>query len=159
MSVLRNIFIGGAGGASWLADLGLLLLRVGIGLMLAFGHGILKVPPPDMLVTGLDQMGVPLPSVSAWLVAFAEFGGGILLALGLLTRPAAFLIFFTMCVAVLRAHWADPLFPPPTGGASKEPALLFLIPAAALMLTGAGRYGIDQFLRGRRREPEGLPVA
>ena len=37
-------------------------------------------------------MGIPVPQVSAFLAAFAESFGAILLAIGLLTRPAAFLI-------------------------------------------------------------------
>ena len=43
-------------------------------------------------------------------------------------------------------------------GFSKEPAILFLLPALALLFTGSGRYGIDYFLRGRRDEATRFPV-
>ena len=156
MRTLRDILFGGAGAGSWFGDIGLLILRL-TGLMLAVGHGLGKFPPSDMMVGGVKQLGFPIPVVFAWLAAIAELFGGLLLALGLLTRPAAFLIICTMLTAALRVHWNDPFFMTGTGG-SKEPALLFLLPALALLFTGAGRYGIDPYLRGRREEPQGFPV-
>ena len=151
----QELFFGGAGSGSWFGDVGLLVLRL-TGLLLAVGHGMKKFPPPEMFVSGVREIGFPAPAVFAWLAVFAEAAGGFLLFLGLLTRPAAFLIAGTMLVAVVGVHWNDPLFMS-TGGA-KEPALLFLLPALALLCTGPGRYAVDPYLRGRRNEPQGFPV-
>jgi putative oxidoreductase len=82
----------------------------------------------------------------------AEFVGGILIAIGLATRPAALALTFNMAVAAFVAHRSDPLFM--GGGAAKEPALLYLIPFAALVLTGAGRYSIDRIIAAGRRRRE-----
>jgi putative oxidoreductase len=147
--MMKNLLFGGPGGASRVADAGLLVLRVGIGLYLSLAHGLGKMPPPEMLVRGVEAMGFPAPVVFAWLAGLSEFAGGLLVALGLLTRPAALMILFTMGVAAFRVHLNDPWTPSASGGASKEMAMLYLVPALALLLTGAGRFSIDRVIRGK----------
>ena len=145
---IKDFLFGGPGTAGAIGDIGLLVLRVGIGLMIAIGHGWSKLfgggfGPPEQLVQGVQKLG--FPGFFAWLVALAELGG-FFLALGLLTRPMALALAFNMAVAAFVAHGKDPWFM--TGaGAAKEPALLYLVPAFALMLTGAGRYSIDRLIR------------
>ena len=104
--MLKQLLFGGAGGGSKVADVGLLILRASIGLMLAFGHGMGKLSPAarEQMAGFLQTKGIPAPGAAAFAAMFAEFFGGLLLALGLLTRPAAFLIAFTMLVAVVTAH-------------------------------------------------------
>ena len=154
---MKKLLFSGPGGASPVADVGLLVLRL-TGLMLAVGHGFSKIRDPGMLAGGLQQMGMPAPYLLAWLAAFGEFGGGLLLALGLLTRFGAFLIVCVMTVAVTTAHLHDPVFMTGQGGA-KEPALLYLLPALALLFTGAGRYSLDALLRrDRANEGQGFPI-
>ena len=70
----------------------------------------------------------------------AEFLGGILLALGLFTRPAAFLIMSTMTVAAFGAHARDPW-------ETKEKALLYLFVAIFFLLAGGGKFAIDRYFR------------
>jgi putative oxidoreductase len=148
---LRKFFIGGPGAATRVGDIGLLLARVSLGAMMAIGHGYGKVwhdgtfGPPQMMIDGVAQMGLPMPTLMAWLAAAAEFLGAILLALGLLTRPAALMLVINMSVAAFVAHGGDPWFM--GGGRAKEPALLYLIPFALFLFTGAGRFSIDALLR------------
>ena len=155
-SNLKNLIFGGSGSASRAGDVGLLLLRL-VGLMMAMGHGMSKLigegrfGPPEQFVAGVEKLGFPAPTAFAWAAALAEFVGGILIAIGLLTRPAALALAFNMAVAAFLQHGGDPLFMG-GGGAAKEPAVLYLLPFAALALTGAGRYSIDRFIAaGRRR--------
>ena len=136
------LLFGGAGGGSSVADLGLLFLRVFIGLALAFGHGLGKLPPSERFLAGVGEMGFPLPVIFGWAAALSEFAGGILLALGLLTRPAAFFVVITMAVAAFIRQAGDPF-------AERELALLYGTVAVMLLLTGAGRYSIDRHLQGR----------
>jgi putative oxidoreductase len=149
--MLKQFLFGGPGGASRLADVGLLILRASIGLMLAFGHGMGKLSPAarEQMTGFLQSKGIPAPGAAAFAAMFAEFFGGLLLALGLLTRPAAFLIAFTMLVAVTTAHLHDPLFMHPGPGGAKEPALLYMLPALLFLFTGSGRYGMDALARRR----------
>jgi putative oxidoreductase len=139
--MFKHLFFGGAGGGSRLADLGLLVLRAYTGVVFVIMHGWPKFQNPSQIMHGTEAMGFPAPKLFGGMAIFAELVGGALLALGLATRPAAFLIASTMIVAGFKAH----------GGSLKEGELAFtyLAVALCLMLTGAGRYGIDTFLRRR----------
>ena len=130
-------------GADADANVGLLVLRVFIGgALLTHGWG--------KMFGGLEQftgfvasLGVPAPSVMAFLAAFAESFGAILLAIGLLTRPAAFLIVATMAVAVFGAHKGAAF-------SVQEAAWLYLVPALFFLLKGAGQWSVDA-LFGKKR--------
>ncbi len=124
-------------------DLGLLILRVFAGLALSLAHGIGKVPPSDRFIDRVAGMGLPAPELFAWLAGAAEFGAGLLLALGLLTRPAAFLIVGNFVVVAGLAHAGDAF-------GDREKPLLFLTIALLYLFAGPGRYSLDAALfRGR----------
>lgn len=143
--MIKEILFGGAGGTTKLADVGLLVLRVFGGLSMALAHGRAKLLDPSMITGGLKDMHFPAPTLLGWMVILAELGGGLLLALGLLTRPAAFLIACTMAVAGFVAHASDPF-------QVKELAFLYLSVAILFLLAGGGRYSIDALIRGRKRK-------
>lgn len=128
-------------------NIGELALRIFAGLSLAFAHGWGKIPPSEGFVEGVGGLGFPLPLLFAWAAGLSEFLGGILLALGFATRPAAFFIFFTMMVAGLGQHWDDPY-------RMKELALLFGAVGFYFMITGAGRFSVDACIRSRWSKPE-----
>ncbi len=132
-------FLFDPGDSSRLADAGLLVLRVGIGLSMALAHGLGKLPPSDGFIEATAGMGFPLPVVFAWAAALSEFAGGLLIALGLLTRPAAVMLAITMAVARLGAHGNDPF-------GDGELALVYLLVAVALAFIGAGRFSLDRVL-------------
>nr|BFD58539.1 hypothetical protein CKG001_06460 [Bdellovibrio sp. CKG001]BFD61967.1 hypothetical protein BdHM001_06480 [Bdellovibrio sp. HM001] len=123
-------------------DMALTILRVFIGLAMAFSHGLGKLPPPEMLVSGVASLGFPMPEFFAWCAGLAEFVGGILLALGLLTRPAAAFVVFTMAVAAFGVHAADPFI-------KKEMSLLYLFASLFFVIHGAGRWSIDHKLTSK----------
>jgi putative oxidoreductase len=125
-------------------DLGLLVLRLYAGLALALAHGWGKVPPSQGFAGMVGGMGFPAPELFAWLAAFAEFGGGLLLALGLLTRPAALLVVVHFTIVVLLAHAGDPF-------GDRELPLFFWTSALVLLLAGPGRYSADAALNQPRR--------
>lgn len=141
---MRNLLLGNTVNARP-TDLGLLVLRVSAGVALALAHGKGKFPPSQRFIDGVANMGFPLPEVFAWAAAGAELLGGLLLAIGLLTRPSAILIACTMATAFFVRHANDPF-------GDKEKAFLFLVIAVLFVLAGAGRYSIDAMLKkgGRR---------
>jgi putative oxidoreductase len=125
-------------------DAALLPLRVFSGVALALAHGLGKLPPSARFIETVGGLGFPAPIVFAYAAGVAEFFGGLLLAVGFLTRPASALILVTMLVAAFGRHAADPF----TG---KEKALLFAFVALAFLIAGAGRYSLDAAMGKRRK--------
>ncbi|MEQ8425789.1 MAG: DoxX family protein, partial [Cyclobacteriaceae bacterium] len=113
-------------------------LRLFAGLFMAFGHGLGKMPPSDGLIGGVENLGFPIPSFFAWMAVLSEFLGGIFIALGLFTRPAAFFWICTMGAAAFLRHADDPF-------GTKEKALLYLTIGICLLFTGSGKYGVSKF--------------
>lgn len=140
---IRDFLVGGAGAGSKLADAGLALLRIFAGLAMAFAHGINKVPPSEGFTGLVESLGFPAPGLFAWLAGISEFFGGLLMAAGLLTRPAALMVLGTMFVAAFISHAGDPF-------GEREMALLFMFSALFFTMAGGGRYSIDAFLRDKQ---------
>ncbi|RUX23996.1 DoxX family protein [Mesorhizobium sp. M2A.F.Ca.ET.042.01.1.1] len=69
-----------------------------------------------------------------------EFGGGILLALGLFTRPVAFLLAGEMAIAYFMAHFPRDFFPANNGG---DAAILFCFVFLYLFFAGSGAFALD----------------
>ena len=130
------------------ASIGILALRVMIGLMMLVGHGIPKI---QNFAVMKDKFYVPdffplkymSPPVSLMTCIGAEVGASILIILGLATRPAAFLLGFNMVVAAFAVHGSAVWFMGPGVTVSKEPALLYLVPMIAIILAGAGAFSLD----------------
>ena len=128
-------------------DLGLLLLRVGIGAMFV-GHGWPKMiggPAKwEALGRAMEVFGIGFaPVFWGFMAAFAELGGGVLLALGIAFRPACALLLSTMIVASARHLTQGDGF----GKASHaiEAAILFL----SLLWIGPGAYRLSRLGRAR----------
>jgi putative oxidoreductase len=123
-------------------ELGLALVRIGFGLSLAFAHGLGKISHPDQFIGGLTQGGFPLPSFLGWVAILSEFAGGLLLALGLLARPAAAFVVGTLAVAAFHVHSADPY-------QKKELALAYVLVSLAVLVAGPGRFSLDALFASR----------
>ena len=85
---------------SFAANIGLAGLRLFTGLSMAFAHGDGKTPPSEGFARGIADMGFPAPNWFAWAAGLSVFGGGLLIALGLMTRPASFFLGVTMFVRI-----------------------------------------------------------
>ena len=140
--MVKKLILGSEVIESTLANVGLAILRVFTGLSMAFAHGLGKVPPSERFVEATAKLGFPLPEFFAWAAGLSEFVGGLLLAVGLFTRPSAFFLSCTMFVAAFLQHAADPF-------GRKEKALLFLAISLAFLLIGAGKYAVDHWIRSR----------
>ena len=93
-------------------SLGLLILRVVVGLTLT-AHGAQKLfgwwggPGMAGWTQGVGKLRIRPAAPWAWIAALSEFGGGLLLALGLLSPLGSLAIAGAMLVAVATVHWAN----------------------------------------------------
>ncbi len=120
-----------------LQPLALLVMRLALGAVMT-GHGYHKVfgglHHHVQFVTSLG-----LPSWSAYLSAFAEFFGGILVLIGLFTRVAAFAICIDLSVAIAKVHFHNGLM----GQNGYEFPLALAALAFGLTFLGAGPIAFD----------------
>jgi putative oxidoreductase len=120
-------------------NLGLLSLRLGAGLIMAFGHGLGKLPPSEGFIGFVGSIGFPSAILFAWLAALSEFVGGLFVSLGLATRVSSLFLALTMAGAAFGAHGADPF-------AKQEKAILYLIMFLTMFFTGPGKYSVDALI-------------
>jgi putative oxidoreductase len=134
------------------ASLGILSLRVMVGLMILIGHGLPKLlnftaKKDTFYVPDIALLNMMSPQVSFTMCIFAEVFAASLIIIGFATRSAAFILGFAMVVAAFGAQASAPWFiNPPTVINAKELALMYLIPMIAIILSGAGRYSLDQLI-------------
>lgn len=115
----------------------LALLRIGAGLLF-MEHGAQKL---FGVMGGLGAPGATAPLASLMGVAgVLELFGGLLIVLGLFTRPVAFLLAGEMLVAFFKTHFPKGGFPLENGG---ELPLLYLLIFLTLLVFGSGAASID----------------
>lgn len=113
------------------------LLRIVVGLLFAM-HGSQK-----LLGFPGDKPPVEIMSLMG-LAGIIELAGGLLIAIGLLTRPAAFLSSGTMAVAYFMAHAGQHALPIINQG---ETAVLYCFVFLYIWAHGAGIWSVDSMLR------------
>jgi putative oxidoreductase len=119
------------------------ILRFVSGLALLH-HGTMKLlqfPPSDMF-----PAGKPLPPIMI-AAGGIELVCGVLLVLGLFTRPAAFVASGFAAVAYFMAHAPQGFYPALNGG---EAALLYSFIFLYLTFAGGGAWSIDAWFDRRR---------
>jgi putative oxidoreductase len=125
-----------------LQPLGLLALRVVLGVIM-IGHGYGKVFHGGLAQHVHRVASLGLPGWLAYLSAFTEFFGGILIIAGLLTRFVSLLMIIDMAVAIWKIHWKNSMF----GKGGYEFPLALATIAFALIFLGAGPIALDS-IRG-----------
>lgn len=121
-------------------DFGKLLLRLAVGGLMLF-HGVHK------LLDGIDGIRAMviaqgLPGIVAWGVLIGEVLVPCLIIVGLLTRPAALVLSFTMLVAWLMVGIHNTWMLDKTGAWAIENIVYFFIGGLAIAFMGAGRYSV-----------------
>ncbi|MNR78797.1 hypothetical protein D3C72_94960 [compost metagenome] len=116
--------------------------------VLRIGAALLMIPHGAQKLFGvLGKEAVPLFSQYGFAGA-VEFFGGILIALGLATRPASALLCLVMLAAYFVGHAGQNPWPILNKG---ELALLYALIFAFFAANGAGRWSLDAWLRRRSR--------
>jgi putative oxidoreductase len=123
------------------ANFGLLILRLVMGVTIAYVHGWAKLSGFQAMLGKFPNPIPQLPNeVALGLATFAEFFCACLVALGLFTRLAALILVINMSVAFFMVHKGN-LVPGPGSG---ELALLYLGGFLTLVFAGAGKYSVDR---------------
>lgn len=139
----------------WMGDLLFGIPRIICGFLLTASFGSDKFGLPWSSTTNLGLFEVVAwfpedvasyggvfalaPVFFAWMGAFSEAVGGLLLMVGFKTRIASFLIMCTMLVAIFMQKWEQGLW-------SMLPAMGFLWVSIYHMYVGSGRFGIDYLI-------------
>ena len=126
---------------SWTPRL-LSVLRI-ITALLFIAHGAQK------LFGFLAPPGAPTPPLFSqlWIGGILEFFGGLLLLVGLFTRPVAFILSGMMSVAYFQMHAPGGFWPLQNKG---ELAVLYCFVFLFFSVAGGGEWSLDRQLRRRR---------
>ncbi|WP_039986413.1 DoxX family protein [Vibrio owensii] len=92
----------------------------------------------------MASIGLGPGMLMAFLAGSTEFFGGLFILLGLLTRPAAVALAFTMVIAIFSVHFENGLFMSNNG---YEFGLALLAASVSLAFSGAGKAALDEALR------------
>lgn len=126
----------------------LLFVRIAIAALM-LTHGIPKLlmllSGAPIAFPGILGMGAGL---SLGLAVFAEVVCSVLVLLGLGTRLAVIPLIITMAIAVFHIHMADPF-------AKQELGLHFLVIYVMLLITGSGKYSLDELLAAKLKVQNG----
>ncbi len=119
------------------------LLRIVIGFLFTC-HGAQKLLG---MVGGMNGHGAKAALFSfLWFAGILEFFGGLLILLGLFTRPVAFILCGEMAVAYFRTHAPRGFWPIRNGG---ELAVLYCFVFLYLFAAGPGPASLDRLIRRR----------
>ncbi len=91
----------------------------------------------------MASIGLEPGALMAFLAGSGEFFGGLFILIGLLTRPAAAVLAFTMVVAILSTHISHGLF---LSNGGYEFGLALLAASVSLVISGAGKLSVDSLL-------------
>ena len=122
------------------SDFASLILRVGLGLLMMFNHGWIKLSGFDRMSGKLVEFLGLSSSTSLTMAIFAEFFCSFLLIIGLFSRLATIPLMITMVMALKVKNFQ--IF----GAENNELALLFLIGYVSIFLLGSGKYSLDGML-------------
>ncbi|MEK9154070.1 MAG: DoxX family protein [Patescibacteria group bacterium] len=105
-------------------------------------HGYDKVFTAGMpMVAGfLGSIGVPISGLMAYILAYGEIIGGLLLIIGLFTHWAAKFAVIVGIVAFFAVHFKNGFA---IGNGGYEYIMLIFAAAVSVLITGAGKYSLD----------------
>ena len=139
-----------AGKMKYAKDIPLLLMR----LVLAYGFwgpAMMKWNNMQGIIDWFDGMGIPFPTVNAYLSASTEVAGSVLLFFGIATRIISLPLMVVMLVAIFTVHIHNGF---EAGANGFEIPLYYLIMLITLLVYGPGRFSLEGLLRKMTGAPE-----
>jgi putative oxidoreductase len=108
-----------------------------------FGPAMMKWRNINGIADWFGSIGIPFPTLNAYMAATTEISAVILLPLGLATRIISIPLMFTMIVAIVTVHLGHGF---EAGNNGFEIPLYYLLMLFALFVNGAGRISLDYLI-------------
>jgi putative oxidoreductase len=128
-------------------SLSLLLARLAV----AYGFyepAVKKWQDIDGIATWFGSMGIPFPTLNAYMAATTELLGVVLLTLGLFTRLISVPLMVVMVVAIVTVHLAHGFS---SGNNGFEIPLYYMLFLFIFTAHGAGKYSLDHLIFGKEK--------
>jgi putative oxidoreductase len=103
-----------------------------------------------------SELGLPAGVALGWLVTLLEFGGGLMLIVGFLSRPVAFLMAVELIGAIYFVTWSNGLIG--EEGVGFERDLAYISGFLVVMLLGPGRPSVDHVIGLEESVPAAVPA-
>lgn len=112
-----------------------------------------KLHDPEKVIGFFTDLGIPAPALNAYFVSGLEFLGGVLLILGLASRPVALMLAIDMIVAYVMADREAlmSVFSDPDKFYAAAP-YTFLFASLIVMIFGPGKVSADALLSRRTKK-------
>lgn len=120
----------------------LLLIR----LILAYGFygpAMEKIKDVGAIAEWFQSMGIPAPTLNAYLATYTELAGVVFLTLGFATRFITIPLIITMLVAIKTVHWQNGFSASDNG---YEIPLYYMVMLITLFFSGPGRLSLDYLI-------------
>jgi putative oxidoreductase len=133
----------------WFADRGdwgpvFIRLAIGVRLVEGTADNVFSYARMEEFAHFLAAHGTPFPLFGAFLSAYAQFICGILIVLGLFTRPAGAVVAINFVFAILIAHRE-------TAFVVTWPAIMMLAAGLFFLFHGPGTLAVDRWLAAQSR--------
>lgn len=111
-----------------------------------YGPAMQKIANIDGIAQWFASMGMPFPTLNAYMATTTEVSGFVLLFLGLATRIISIPLIIVMIVAITTVHLGNGF---EAGNNGFEIPLYYILMLISLIITGPGRISLDALLKGK----------
>ncbi len=108
-----------------------------------YGPAMMKLKSIGDIASWFESMGIPMPTLNAYLATGTETLGFVLLFLGLGTRLISIPLIITMIVAIVTVHLGHGF---EAGNNGFEIPLYYIIMLFTLLIYGSGKFSLDYLL-------------
>jgi len=143
---LKNMYMEFSHLSEYLKSLGLLVAR----LLVAYGFyepAMMKWKDIGSVAEWFGSMGIPFPTLNAYMAASTEVAGVVLLTLGLLTRVISLPLIVIMIVAIVTVHLGNGFS---AGNNGFEIPLYYMSFLLIFLSNGAGKFSLDRIIFGEK---------
>lgn len=144
---LKNTYLEFSRLSEYLKSLSLLFAR----LIVAYGFyepAMMKWSDISAVAEWFGTMGIPLPTLNAYMAASTEITGVVLLTLGLFTRAISIPLIVVMIVAIVTVHLPNGFN---AGNNGFEIPLYYMLFLLIFLSHGAGKFSLDRLIFKQRQ--------